>query len=392
MKRRQFLRTAGKSALGVSAMGIGAMGIGTSDARAQVAAQTDHVLPPAREADKPVTWRLASDFPGMLDTPRAGIEALAATLAEITEGAFTIALSATDAKPFQKTIPSQKATPALDAVRDGAAEIAYTTPALYSDRDPVFGIGGGMPFGPNARQFNAWLLHRGGLDLLNDSYRSHGVRALPGGSTGALTGGWFTREIGSAQDFAGRRVGAIGLGGPLLARFGALPQALLPQDLAAALAGQRLDIAQWTGPHEDERLGLSKSAPFYYYPGWQGNIEFSFLVGLGAWEALAPRHRAALTAAAARAHDVVQARYDALNAPAIRRLVAAGAKLRPTPQAVLTQLHAAAEAQAGEIATSNAAFRTIYDSVRIFGAEAYLWWQVAEYTYDNFMIRVRAQG
>lgn len=373
MKRRQFLHAAG----------LATAGLGGSLA---AHAQSSQPTPPKREPDKPVVWRLASDFPTQLDTPRAGIDLLAATLADVSDGAFTI-----DLPPVGGKTPAQPVS-ALDAVREGNAEIAYTSTALYADRDPVFGIGGGLPFGPNSRQMNAWLLQRGGLDMLNDSYRQHGVKALAGGNTGALTGGWFKTEITSVQDFAGRRVGVIGLGGALLARFGALPQILFPQQIPTALAESRIDIAQWTGPHEDERLGLNRSAPFYYYPGWQGGIEFSFLVGLDAWNALPQRHRAALEAAAARARETVQARYDALNAAAIRRLVAAGTKLQPMPQSILTQLHAATEMMAGEIATGNAAFRAIYDSVRIFSAEAYLWWQVAEYTYDNFMIRARAQG
>ncbi|MGV6871691.1 TRAP transporter substrate-binding protein [Pseudochelatococcus sp. B33] len=379
MKRRQFLHAAGLATAGLGAPLGASLG-----ARAQTAGAAPPNPPQRNAAEKPLVWRLSSDFPGGLDTPRAGIEALAATLAEITEGAFTISV------PPPAKAPKQH-TPALDAVREGKAEIAYTSAAFYADRDPVLGIGG-LPFGLNARQFNAWLLHRGGLDLLNDSYRHHGVRALSGGNTGALTGGWFRSEIGGVHDFAGRRVGAIGLAGALLARFGALPQALFPHDLAAALAEARIDIAQWTGPHEDEQLGLNKSAPFYYYPGWQGGVQYSFLVRLDAWDALPARHKAAFTAAAARAHDIVQARYDALNAAAIRRLVASGTRLRPTPQSVLTQLHGATEALAGEIATDNAAFRAIYDSIRIFSGEAYLWWQVTEYTYDNFMIRARAQG
>lgn len=391
MKRRQFLHAAGIATAGLGAS-IGATLTASSPAAAQAAGKGASSNP-EQAAEKPLVWRLASDFPATLDTPYAGIEALGAALSEITDGAFTIAPPPSATARAARAAPAPAPfTPALDALAQGNAEIAYTATALYSDRDPLFAIGGGLPFGPNARQLGAWLLHRGGLDLLNDGYRRHGVRALPGGNTGALTGGWFRSEIAGAHDFSGRRVAAIGLGGALLARFGALPQALFPHELAPALAQERIDVAQWTGPHEDERLGLNKSAPFYYYPGWQGGLQYSFLMRLDAWEALPARHRAALTAAAARAHDIVQARYDALNAAAVKRLVATGTRLRPTPQSVLTQLHGATEAMAGEIATGNAAFRTVYDSVRIFSAEAYLWWQVAEYTYDNFMIRVRAQG
>ncbi|MFC0217919.1 TRAP-type mannitol/chloroaromatic compound transport system substrate-binding protein [Pseudochelatococcus lubricantis] len=365
MKRRQFLRVGGLAAA------AGAV------APALASAQT-----PDAKADTPVIWQLASDFPDALDIPRSGVETLASALADITDGAFRIEPARDD----------KRKTPALDAAREGRVQIAYTTTALYVERDPVFAIGAGLPFGPNARQFNAWLLHQHGLDLLNDSYRPHGLRVLPGGNTGALTGGWFTKEIGSVADFAGLRVSVPGLGGPMLARFGALPQTLFPTDLAAAFQQSRLDVALWSGPHDDERLRLHKSAPFYYYPGWQGASQLSFLVNADAWNALAKPHQAALTAAAARTHDMVQAAYDARNSPAIKRLVAGGAKLKPMPQTVLTELLKATDSLAENLGASNAAFRTLYDSVRLFRTDTYLWWQVAEYTYDNFMIRARAQG
>ena len=45
-----------------------------------------------------------------------------------------------------------------------------------------------------------------------------------------------------------------------------------------------------------------------------------------------------------------------------------------------------------EISAKNADFKKIYDSMRAFRNEEYLWFQVAEYTFDNFMIRARARG
>ena len=35
-------------------------------------------------------------------------------------------------------------------------------------------------------------------------------------------------------------------------------------------------------------------------------------------------------------------------------------------------------------------FKKIYDNLAAFRGDQYLWWQVAEYTYDTFMIRARA--
>ena len=35
-----------------------------------------------------------------------------------------------------------------------------------------------------------------------------------------------------------------------------------------ALEKGTIDAAEWVGPYDDEKLGFSKIAPYYYYPGW----------------------------------------------------------------------------------------------------------------------------
>ena len=44
------------------------------------------------------------------------------------------------------------------------------------------------------------------------------------------------------------------------------------------------------------------------------------------------------------------------------------------------------------LAAGNADFKRVHDALKAFRNEAYLWFQVAEYTYDNFMIRARARS
>jgi TRAP-type mannitol/chloroaromatic compound transport system substrate-binding protein len=44
-----------------------------------------------------------------------------------------------------------------------------------------------------------------------------------------------------------------------------------------------------------------------------------------------------------------------------------------------------------ETSAANADFKKVWDSVTAFRAEEYLWWQVADYTYDTFMIRNRTK-
>jgi TRAP-type mannitol/chloroaromatic compound transport system substrate-binding protein len=45
-----------------------------------------------------------------------------------------------------------------------------------------------------------------------------------------------------------------------------------------------------------------------------------------------------------------------------------------------------------EVSAKNADFKKVIDSIRAFRNEEYLWFQVAEYAFDTFMIRARARG
>ncbi len=85
------------------------------------------------------------------------------------------------------------------------------------------------------------------------------------------------------------------------------------------------------------------------------------------------------------------AKYDAGNPPALKRLVGAGAQLRPFPPVVLDACLRAALDLYNEVSASNAAFKTLWESTWAFRSDDYLWWQVAEYTYDTYLIRTRTR-
>ena len=46
----------------------------------------------------------------------------------------------------------------------------------------------------------------------------------------------------------------------------------------------------------------------------------------------------------------------------------------------------------GEISAKNADFKKSIDAMQAYRSDQYLWWQVAEYTFDSFMIRSRTRG
>jgi len=67
--------------------------------------------------------------------------------------------------------------------------------------------------------------------------------------------------------------------------------------------------------------------------------------------------------------------------------VAAGTQLRPFSQQIMeASLKASTEVNT-ETAAANPDFKKIYESLIAFRNEEYLWWRVAEYTYDSFMLR-----
>ena len=45
-----------------------------------------------------------------------------------------------------------------------------------------------------------------------------------------------------------------------------------------------------------------------------------------------------------------------------------------------------------ETSATNADYKKTWDSIVAFRNDEYLWWQVAEYTYDSFMIRSRPRS
>jgi TRAP-type mannitol/chloroaromatic compound transport system substrate-binding protein len=81
------------------------------------------------------------------------------------------------------------------------------------------------------------------------------------------------------------------------------------------------------------------------------------------------------------------AKYDARNAAAIKRLVAAGAQLRPFSNDILDASFKATNELFRRGVRKNPKFKTLYDSVIAFRNEQYQWHQVCEATYDNYMIR-----
>ncbi len=179
----------------------------------------------------------------------------------------------------------------------------------------------------------------------------------------------------------------------ILTKLGVVPQQIAGGDIYPALEKGTIDAAEWVGPYDDEKLGFNKVAPYYYYPGWwEGGAQLQTMTNIAKWDQLPKHYKAAWDAAAYQAGTWMQARYDAANPAALRRLVAQGTQLRPFSMEVMEACYKAANELYAEVAAQNPWFKRVLENTVAFRNEEYLWFQVAEYTFDTFMIRMRARS
>jgi len=326
-----------------------------------------------------VRWRLTSGFPKSLDTLYGISEVFAKHVSDMTGGKFQISTHASG-----ELVPTPGV---IDAVQNGTVEMGHSASYYYFGKDDTFALDCSIPFMMNARQMNGWLYEGNGVKLLREFFAGYNIYNIPGGNTGAQMGGWFRKEIKSVADFKGLKFRVGGFAGKVVERMGGVPQNIPGGDIYPALEKGTIDAAEWVGPYDDEKLGLNKVAPYYAYPGWwEGGPALTFYVNIKAWEALTPEYRAIVESAAATAAVDMVAKYDARNPAALKRLVATGgAKLFPFTKDVMdTALKSSLELYS-ELSAKNPKWKKIYEDVAKFRADANLWFQFSESTFDKYM-------
>jgi TRAP-type mannitol/chloroaromatic compound transport system substrate-binding protein len=111
-----------------------------------------------------------------------------------------------------------------------------------------------------------------------------------------------------------------------------------------------------------------------------------------AFDGLPKSYQSLLRTACQAADANMLQKYDWLNPAAIKRLVAAGAKLAPFSPEILSACYDAAQQTCAEMSEKSADFKKVFESVKAFRNEEYLWFQVADGTYDNFMFAQQRAG
>jgi TRAP-type mannitol/chloroaromatic compound transport system substrate-binding protein len=325
-----------------------------------------------------IRWRLASSFPKSLDTIFGAAEVFSRKVGEMTGGKFQISTHAGG-----ELMP---AFGVVDGVQNATVEMAHTAPYYFFGKDPTFALGCAIPFGLNSRQMTAWMFEGNGMKLMREFYAKYNIVNFVGGNTGAQMGGWFRKEIKTVADMKGLKFRIGGFGGRVLERIGGVPQNIPGGEIYQALEKGTIDAAEWVGPYDDEKLGFAKVAPFYAYPGWwEGGPQLDFYINSAAYNGLSAEYKAIVEAAATYAAVDMQAKYDARNPAALKRLVGGGAKLFRFPKDTMDAAFKESMALYSELSGTNPAWKKIYDDYSAFRRDANLWFRFTEAGFDDFM-------
>ena len=335
-------------------------------------------MAPAVHAQAAIRWRLASSFPKALDTIFSAAEVFANQVKAMSGGKFEISVHAAG-----ELMP---AFGVVDGVQQGSVEMAHTAPYYFFGKDECFAPRLRHSLRPEQPPDDCLDVRGQRLEADARVLRQVQHDQLPRRQHRRPDGRLVSQGNQVAQGRQGhedahRRLRRQG------ARAHRRRAAEHPRrrDLPALEKGT-IDAAEWVGPYDDQKLGFNKVAPYYYYPGWwEGGPQLDFFINQKALDALSAENKAIVESAAAHAHVVMQARYDALNPAALKQLVGAGTKLRPFPQDVMAAAYKEAMGLYEELSAKNPEWAKIYADYSKFRADQNLWFRFTEATFDRFM-------
>ena len=276
----------------------------------------------------------------------------------------------------------------LDAVRSGAAQMAYGAGYYWTNISMAPSFSAALPFGLTAQEQNAWCYYGGGIEAADKAYNSIGVKFLPMGNTGNQMGGWFNKEINSLADFEGLKIRMPGLGGEVLKSFGANTVLLAGADVLPSLASGAIDATEWIGPAADLGKGLHQAAEFYYNPGWHEPATIlDCSIDMFEWEKLDDATKELITVASKAVNMEVLSMFQAINDSAYQKLINEHAvQMRQLPDPVMNALGQRAGEVCSAIAAEDPVSQALFSHIVEFRSSILRWTNTSEKEY----MRVRS--
>ncbi len=332
-------------------------------------------------AQPKIQWRMSTAYPAVLDQLQGSAQRLATVVEEMSSGRFRIEVfpGGQIMQPFECFV----------ATSEGKIEAYMGTAQYWNDKEPGIEWCATIPFGMNPEGMAAWYYQGDGAKLMDEAHAPFNLVPRPAYSNAPQMGGWFRKKISAIGDFKGMRMRIPNLGGKVYAKAGATTVLTPGSEIYAALERGVIDAAEWVGPHDDMKLGLHKTARYYYYPGWH---ETGTTQGFGfnkkAYEALPVDLRRMLDHAAAAVQVYALTDFHTKNAIALGRLKAEfkdKVEILQLPVPVLRDLKKLAAEVVREESEKTPMARKVHASFTKFQALVGPWDRVAEGAYHQFV-------
>lgn len=250
----------------------------------------------------------------------------------------------------------------FDAVAAGQADMYHGVDYYFLGQHPALSFFSQVPFGMNFMEYANWYYHDGGEALADELYSIFGLKPFPAGNTGPQSGGWFSKEINSPEDFQGLKFRMPGQGGQVLGKLGASVQNLPGSEVYQALSSGAIDGTEWIGPWADEKAGFQEITKTYYTAGFhEPGPNLNLTMNLEVYESLTPSQQEIVSQVARASNIWTMSLFMANNSAALSRLQSGGVKLMEFPDAVWDAFGAAAK-EVVEEPMGDELYKTIYDS------------------------------
>ncbi|GHD59168.1 C4-dicarboxylate ABC transporter [Thalassobaculum fulvum] len=354
MDRRNFIKTAGTGAVA----GVAATTLATP-------AITQSRIPLVIVSSWP------RDFPGL----GTGAQRLAARIERLTEGRFDVQYFAAGERVG--------AFDAFDAVASGDAQAYHSADYYWKGKHPGWAYFTSVPFGLTYTEHAAWLNWRDGQQLWDELAAEFGLKCLAPGNTGVQMGGWFNKEINSAEDLKGLKMRIPGLGGDVMAKLGASPVSLPGGQIYENLVSGAIDATEWVGPWNDYFMKFYEAAKYYYYPGMHepGGPQ-SFGMNKSWWESLSATDQEIIKAACEAEFLNLMAEFNANNGRYLTKLIDEhGVQLRKFNDDVYDAFGSAAEAVFEETRQHSDLANRIHESFVAARADVGRWMNLSDAAY-----------
>jgi TRAP-type mannitol/chloroaromatic compound transport system substrate-binding protein len=322
------------------------------------------------------TW--PRDFPGL----GTGAQRLAERIGIMSEGRIQMQYFAAGERVG--------AFDSFDEVASGNAQGYHAADYYWKGKHPGWAFFTAVPFGLTYTEMNAWIRFGGGQELWDELAGDFGLKGLMAGNTGVQMGGWFRKEINSADDLKGLKMRIPGLGGDVMAKLGASPVSLPGGQIYENLVSGAIDATEWVGPWNDGFMKFYEAAKFYYYPGMH---EPGSMLALGMnasfWGKLSKSDQAIIEAAAASENDWMMSEYNAKSGTALQDLIKnQGVQLRQFSDEIYDSFGEAAEEVFGEVQAHSDLASRIYNSFLKARADVGAWTNISDQAYVQQRNRV----